>query len=128
MTASGQPLLSAPQLRRSWHGQRTASASGRCGCGTSVAVYRVACPCSAVHAHPHRFPGSMTALLDGWGVSKAALSTRLDENVFSCMCQALGRSDTPNSAADTPSVTEEVSCVARSPAGLTLTAAVTVLS
>ena len=42
------------------------------------------------------------------------------------MCQALGRSDTPNFAVNTPSVTEEVSCVAHFASGLTLTAAVTV--
>ena len=86
-----------------------------------------ACPCFAVHTCPHRFPGSVTALLNGWGVFKAALSARLDENLYSRMCQALGRSDTPNFAVNTPSVTEEVSCVAHSPSSLTFTPAVIVL-
>ena len=86
-----------------------------------------ACPYSAVHTCPYQFPGSLTALLNGWGVFKATFSTRLDEDLYSCMYQALGRSDTPNFAVNTPSVTEEVSCVAYSPSSLTFTAAVTVL-
>ena len=77
------------------------------------------------------FPGYLTALLCMAGpYSETALDTRSVGNGHLFMFQALGRSESPAFAVNTPSATKEASCAVQTlgPSALRLTAAVTVLS